>query len=445
MHIHKVTVRNFRLLADAELALETPTTLIVGRNNSGKTSLSEAIRRFLVDQNPRFLIEDFSNASYDCFCDALAAKNAGQPDDEVRTLIPSIELRLLFRYDPNQPNLGALSDFIVDLDPDRNEALVVARYELRDGAIESLFAGQPVGTLTDDDRIAFFQELRERVPALFSASIWAEDPNDATNRKPMTVTALRSLLRTGFVNAQRGLDDDTTRDTGDLAKILEGLFTAAKSPTAGEDEQLVAQALQDAVREIQNTIQGGFREELQKLMPTLHSFGYPGLDGSELETETTLDVERLLSRHTKVRYAGRHGILLPESYTGLGIRNLIFILLQIVSFYRSFRAEPAAPGVHLVFIEEPEAHLHPQMQEVFIRQVSRLPTSSAGRTALPCRGPSSSSCRPIPPTSPTQPGSRQSAISSLRPSTACVTPESRISAKGCTIRPRTTGDFSTST
>ena len=40
MHIHKVTVRNFRLLADAELALETPTTLIVGRNNSGKTSLS---------------------------------------------------------------------------------------------------------------------------------------------------------------------------------------------------------------------------------------------------------------------------------------------------------------------------------------------------------------------------------------------------------------------
>ncbi len=372
MHIHKVTVRNFRLLADAELTLETPTTLIVGRNNSGKTSLSEAIRRFLADQNPKFLIEDFSNTSYDCFCTALAAKNAGQPDDEVRTLIPSIELRLLFRYDTDQPDLGALSDFIVDLDPDCNEALVVARYELGDGAVESLFADQPAGALTDDDRIAFFQELRERVPELFSARIWAEDPNDATNRKPMTINALRTLLMTDFVKAQRGLDDDTTRDTDELAKILEDLFAAATSPTAGEDEQLIAQALQDAVHEIQNTIQGGFREELQKLMPTLRSFGYPGLDGSELEAETTLDVKRLLSRHTKVRYAGHHGILLPESYTGLGIRNLIFILLQIVSFHRSFRAEPAAPGVHLVFIEEPEAHLHPQMQEVFIRQVSKI-------------------------------------------------------------------------
>ena len=144
--------------------LESPTTLIVGRNNSGKTSLSEAIRRFLADQNPRFQIEDFSNTSYDRFCDALAAKSAGRPDDEVRTLIPSIELRLLFRYDPNQPDLGALSDFIVDLDPDCNEALVVARYELRDGAIDSLFADQPAGNLTDRDRIAFFQELASAYP-----------------------------------------------------------------------------------------------------------------------------------------------------------------------------------------------------------------------------------------------------------------------------------------
>ena len=372
MHLHKVTVRNFRLLADADLVLETPTTLIVGRNNSGKTSLSEAIRRFLADQNPKFRIEDFSSASYDRFCDALAARNAGRPDDEVRALIPSIELRLLFQYDPGQPELGPLSDFIIDLDTDCNEALVVARYELRDGAIEALFADQPSGDLTVHDRIVFFQELRERVPELFTDNIWAEDPNDDTNRKPMTMTALRALLRTGFINAQRGLDDDTSRDTDVLAKILTSLFSAAKSPTAGEQEQLIAQALQEAVHDIQSTIQGDFREKLRELMPTLHKFGYPGLDGSELETETTLDVERLLSSHTKVRYPGHHGVLLPESYTGLGIRNLIFILLQIVSFYRTFRAEPTAPGVHLVFIEEPEAHLHPQMQEVFIRQISDI-------------------------------------------------------------------------
>lgn len=74
MHIHKVTIRNFRLLAHVELVLEDKTTLVVGRNNSGKTSLSEVIRRFLADLNPKFQIEDFSMASYGGFWEALKAK-----------------------------------------------------------------------------------------------------------------------------------------------------------------------------------------------------------------------------------------------------------------------------------------------------------------------------------------------------------------------------------
>ena len=372
MHISKVKVKNFRLLADVELFLETDTTLVVGRNNSGKTSLSEVIRRFLVDPGPKFQMEDFSGVSCDGFCDALRAKNAGEEDDAIRRLIPSIELRIYFHYDPAQPDLGPLSDFIIDLDPGCTEALAVARYELKDGAIDSLFEGQPVEELNDETRAIFFRDLKDRISALFTVNVWAEDPNDSTNRKQVSHAVLRSLVRSGFVNAQRGLDDNTSKETDVLARILEGLFTMATSPTSDAEDQLVAQALQEAVKEIQQKIDTEFNVRLKDLMPTLATFGYPGLGGPEIATETTLDVKRLLSNHTKVRYAGHHGILLPESYNGLGVRNLVFILLQIVSFYRTFRAEPTAAGVHLVFIEEPEAHLHPQMQEVFIRQLSKV-------------------------------------------------------------------------
>ncbi|RWG87182.1 MAG: ATP-dependent endonuclease [Mesorhizobium sp.] len=378
MRIQKVAIKNFRLLSDVSLILEASETVIVGRNNSGKTSLSEVMRRLLDDGPVNFQLEDFSSASYRGFCAAVHAYLAGQQEDNVRALLPAIELRLHCTYDPNALELGPLAPFVVDLDPAESEALIVLRYELKGGGIGALFDGLPDGSLDDASRKAFLVGLRERIPGNFALRIRAEDPNDPTNFRQLQPSALRSLVRTGFINAQRGLDDVTSRETDVLAKILEGLFVTASSPTADAADRIIAEALATVVQGIQTQIDGNFGHQLQNLMPTLTSFGYPGLGGQELQTETILDIRKLLSNFTKVRYAGYGGVTLRESYNGLGVRNLIFILLRIVEFHKAFKAEPKTPGVHLVFIEEPEAHLHPQMQEVFIKQLGKIAAHLAG-------------------------------------------------------------------
>lgn len=372
MRIYSVRVKNFRLLHDVQLRLEEQTTVVVGRNNSGKTSFSEVLDRFLRRTDPEFRIEDFSSASHDSFCKALAARNAGLEDDEVRKLIPAITLEMTFHYDADT-SLGPLSEFIVDLDPDCDKAEAVAQYRLRDGSLGDFFDGLPTGELTDATRLELFRALRERVPKLFETTVWAQDPGDPTNRKIVERSALRALTSMEFVSAQRGLDDETDRKREVLAGILTSLYQTAASPNAAASDQQAAEDLKRAVEDIQKEIDRDLNLKVKELMPKLNKLGYPGLGGPELETETTLQVEKLLGSHTEVKYAGCSGVHLPESYCGLGMRNLVFILLQLVRFHKEFRAQAPRPGVHVVFIEEPEAHMHPQMQEVFIRQLGSIP------------------------------------------------------------------------
>jgi predicted ATP-dependent endonuclease of OLD family len=118
----------------------------------------------------------------------------------------------------------------------------------------------------------------------------------------------------------------------------------------------------------------------QSLLGKVAKFGGVGESDTGVKIASTLQHRELLEGNTTVVYSqGDHE--LPENYNGLGYMNLISMIFEIEVLLAEFRCStqenPAA--INLLYIEEPEAHTHPQMQYVFIKNIKALLEESRTR------------------------------------------------------------------
>lgn len=378
MHIEKVRVEGFRLLEDVEIMFEPTATVIVGRNNSGKTSLTDVFDRFIGENKRKLRLEDFSAGIRNKFVEAKKlADNGGEPGDLLASL-PRMALTLTIRYEKAE-QYGPLDPFVIDLDENSTAAIICIEYAASLRTLRSLFE-LPAKDGDVDETQWFYRCLRESVPNAYALKVFAVDPTDETNTRDFdNLAPLDLLLQCDFVRAQRTLDHAKQGEAEVIGKLLQTLYHTAASATAPAADKTLAEQLKKQIATVEKDIQAGFDGMVKGLLPALQAFGFPSLNDTELRPETSLNVETLLSDHTKIYYTGTHGVHLPEGYNGLGTRNLIYMLLQLEAFHKAYRARAIRPNIHLVFVEEPEAHLHPQMQEVFIKQLNNAVTALSQR------------------------------------------------------------------
>src|SRR3546814_21109709 len=95
MRIVRAKIENFRLLRDVEVGFDQRTTLIVGRNKSGTTSIAELFRRLLSGGNLALRLEDFSLGCHERFWQALQTYRAAPQAATVLGQTPPIRLVLI--------------------------------------------------------------------------------------------------------------------------------------------------------------------------------------------------------------------------------------------------------------------------------------------------------------------------------------------------------------
>ncbi|RHZ91564.1 ATP-dependent endonuclease [Cereibacter sphaeroides] len=369
MRIKKVRVQGFRLLRDVELMLEDTATVVVGRNNSGKTSLTDVFRCF-GSSGSSFRLQDFSAADRTKFAAARNARLAGAAPQDVLAMLPTIAVTITMSYDKAAPDIGPMSSFMIDLDPNSDIAIAHIIYAPRLSYLSNLLDFE-ADTEASEPEVDFYRHIKEMIGSAYEIEVWAIDPTAPKNRRRLDTQHLNALIKWDLVRAQRTLDHFSHGDAEVIGKLLGSLYKTAKAPTAAAADQLLAAQLKSSVEGIERGVQKDFDAVLTGLLPAMDVLGFPGPNDTKLRPETVLNVEALLNDHTKVVYASDDGVHLPEGYNGLGTRNLIYMLLQLQSFHKEYRARETRPNTHLIFIEEPEAHLHPQMQEVFIAQLHK--------------------------------------------------------------------------
>lgn len=123
MKIKKIKIENYRLLKDFSIDLEDELSLVIGKNNTGKTSLLSVLDEFLNQPDKsKFSFDDFNLD----FKEDLKVLVESETIDEENYQPKGIKLKLFIQYNEND-DLSNISKIMMDLDPENN--IIVLGFE----------------------------------------------------------------------------------------------------------------------------------------------------------------------------------------------------------------------------------------------------------------------------------------------------------------------------
>ena len=396
MRITHLEINNYRLLSNQTLYLEDDVTLIVGRNNSGKSSLVDLLVDLLEEKKTKLSFFDFSKSSYTDFKDAflnyeIYKKSMEDKTDEkdqytkrinFEDSLPRIELKLTIEYEKediisngerikSRDNLTALSEFIVDVDTSRNDALISIEYDC-DNKVK--FAKNYFESTNgiDDDDLKYKQMLmflEANITEYYAIKLYEVDKNKPEYKNIIEKRHLiDNVVLTKSIVAQRSVDDNSKDNKRALGKGFEQYY---KSTDLGEDTRKdIKEALESASEKLEKEYGNLFKN----ILAELSDFGAKTPTKiPSITIKSILDPEKVLKDNIRYFYKDDESDLhFPENYNGLGYSNLIYMLLQFANFFEEFKNSNPKPNFMLLLLEEPEAHMHPQMQQVFIKNINNF-------------------------------------------------------------------------
>ncbi|MDO8241013.1 MAG: AAA family ATPase [Candidatus Moranbacteria bacterium] len=380
MKITNVHLRNFRRLENVEIGFEAEETVFVGPNNSGKTSATAAFRLFLVRQE--FKIHDFSVSR-------IAEINAfGTTDSIDKDSLPSIKMDIWFSINPDI-EFGRVFSLVPNVSASLEKVGVRMKFSVKDAKklkYEYLATFPRLESGVAQKTLSHYLSLQGNLNRHFGLSYYAlENTENDLVTIPLEPEegkrVLKSLVRVDFVDAQRNIDDQENGRSNRLSSAFAAFYKKnLEQAEINEDANRI-------IDENNESLTKHYDKHFKDLMVVIKSLGVPSANDRELKIISSLSSESALQGNTALLYVDPvHNHELPEVYNGLGFKNLVYMAIQISHFHLQWiNTEEKRPLCQIIFVEEPEVHLHAQVQQTFVSniwEIIRKASDDAGESHM---------------------------------------------------------------
>ena len=279
-----------------------------------------------------------------------------------------IKLTLLISYDEND-NYINIQNLMLDLNPENN--FVVLEFDYSISGINFRKLKNDYENLPEKNFEQFIKYIKKNFKKYFNLTVYSRGYDivhkKLTNDKslPLDKKEVQKIIRFQSIKASREVSNKhNNHSLSSLSSRYYEYLKGNESETINEFEK--------AIMDTDESLNKIYENVFSNINQSVAKFG--GVDGeTQISIQSSLGEKELLSGNTTLYYKYDE-VHLPESYNGLGYLNLIGIIFEIETIIAGFHGkeneEPA--DINILFIEEPEAHTHPQLQYIFIKNIKAL-------------------------------------------------------------------------
>lgn len=411
MQISFIHIQNFRKLKNCRIDFSEKETLFVGANNSGKTSAMDALIWFF-KSNAKFTTKDFTLSNWKEINEIgtkwLSEKDFANidltinlwelnlPTLDVWLKVENNELHYVNHLIPSLDWTGGLLGIRLRFEPASIEALYKEFSSTCKNSVEII--GIADSTI-DKSTFSLWPKnmwdfLGKRLNSNFCVRTYLLNPelkdtpqNITEIDIPLEGDVLNGLIKVDIINAQRGFSDANAEsveggNSKNLSSQLRSYYDKHLNPNINPTKDDV-EALK-LIHNAKETFDKNLKESFKIALGELELLNYPGFGNPKINLSSQINTVDSLQHDSSVQYFLDEGsnLSLPEKYNGLGYQNLISMIFKLIRYRdewmkvgKSLAASETDiifEPLHLVLIEEPEAHLHAQVQQVFIKEAFKV-------------------------------------------------------------------------